>query len=94
MEILPIVAASLLSGISLILVVVAVSCFCFPQEEVSTLVGPVSGFVAFKAKVIFKTPLSFFWGKFYDVNGINIHGIWVSFLLDVVVIPVVLEGNE
>ena len=68
--------------------------FLFPQEEVSTLVGPVSGFVAFKAKVIFKTPLSFFWGKFFDVNGINIHGIWVSFLLGMVVVSIVLERNE
>ena len=68
--------------------------FLFPQEEVSTLVGPVSRFVAFKAKVIFKTPLSFFWGKFFDVNGINIHGIWVSFLLGMVVVSIVLERNE
>ena len=68
--------------------------FLFPQEEVSTLVGPVSGFVAFKVKVIFKTPLSFFWGKFFDVNGINIHGIWVSFLLGMVVVSIVLERNE
>ena len=68
--------------------------FLFPQEEVSTLVGPVSRFVAFKAKVIFKTPLSFFWGKFFDVNGINIHGIWVLFLLGMVVVSIVLERNE
>ena len=68
--------------------------FLFPQEEVSTLVGPVSRFVAFKAKVIFKTPLSFFWGKFFNVNGINIHGIWVSFLLGMVVVSIVLERNE
>ena len=54
----------------------------------------MSWFTTFEAKVVFKTPLSFFRGEFLDSDGINIHGIWVSFLLGVVVIPVVLEGNE
>ena len=68
--------------------------FLFPQERVLALVGPVSWFATFGAKVILKTLLSFFGGEFFNSDGINIHGVWVSFLLGVVVIPVFLEGNE
>ena len=68
--------------------------FLFSQEGVSTLVGPVSWFATFEAKVILKTPLSFFRGKFLDSDGINIHGIWVSFLLGIVVVSIVLERDE
>ena len=50
--------------------------------------------MAFEAKVVLKTSLSFFGGEFLDSDGIDIHGIWVLFFLGVVVIPVVLEGNE
>ena len=50
--------------------------------------------MAFEAKVVLKTSLSFLGGEFLDSDGIDIHGIWVSFFLGVVVIPVVLEGNE
>ena len=48
----------------------------------------------FEAKVVLKTSLPFFVGEFFDSDGVDIHGIWVFFLLVVVVIPVVLEGNE
>ena len=49
----------------------------------------------FEEEVIIKTPLSFFRGEFLDLDGINIHGIMVSFFLSmVVVISVILEGNE
>ena len=58
------------------------------------LVGPVSWFATFEAKVILKTPLSFFWGKFLDANGVYVHCIWVLFLLGVIVVSVILEGNE
>ena len=54
----------------------------------------MSWFSAFETKVVLKTPLSFLGGEFLNLGGIDIHGIWVSFLLVVVVIPVVLEGNE
>ena len=54
----------------------------------------MSRFTAFEAKVVLKTPLSFLRGEFLNSDGIDIHGIWVSFFLGVVVIPVVLEGNE
>ena len=54
----------------------------------------MSWFTTFEAKVVLETPLSFLGGEFLDSDGIDIHGIWVLFLLDVVVIPVVLEGNE
>ena len=50
--------------------------------------------LAFEAKVIVKASLSFFWGKLFNVNGVHIHGIGVLFLLDVVVVLVVLEGEE
>ena len=53
----------------------------------------MSWFTTFEAKVILKTPLSFLGGKFLNLDGINIHGIWVSFLLGMVV-SVVLEGNK
>ena len=68
--------------------------FLFPQEWVSALVGPVSWFATFDAKVILKTPLSFFRGEFLDSDGINIHGVWVSFLLVMVVVSIVLERDE
>ena len=59
------------------------------------LVGPVSGFAAFEAKVVVKTPLSFLGGEFFDSDGINIHGVWVTFFLGmVVVVSIVLEGEE
>ena len=59
------------------------------------LVGPVSWFATFEAKVIIKTSLSFFRGKFLNSDGVNIHGFWVSFLLGMVVVAsVVLEGEE
>ena len=54
----------------------------------------MSRFTTLEAKVVLETPLSFFGGEFLDSDGINIHGIWVSFLLGMVVIPVVLEGNK
>ena len=55
----------------------------------------MSWFATFEAEVIIKTPLSFFRGEFLDLDGINIHGIMVSFFLSmVVVISVILEGNE
>ena len=53
----------------------------------------MSWFTTFEAKVILKTPLSFLGGEFLNLDGINIHGIWVSFLLGMVV-SVVLEGNK
>ena len=69
--------------------------FLFPQEGVSALVGPVSGFVAFEVKVVIKTPLFFFGGEFLDLDGIYIHGIGILFPLGViVVVSVVLEGEE
>ena len=59
------------------------------------LVGPMSWFATFEAKVIIKTSLSFFRGEFLNSDGTNIHGVWVSFLLGmVVVVSVVLEGEE
>ena len=48
----------------------------------------------FEAKVVLKTPLSFLRGEFLDSDGIDIHSIWNLFLLGVVVISVVLEGNK
>ena len=55
----------------------------------------MSGFVAFEAKVVLETPLSFFRGEFFDSDGINIHGIGISFLLGmVVVVSIILERNE
>ena len=54
----------------------------------------MSRFTTLEAKVVLETPLSFFGGEFLDSDGIDIHGIWVSFLLGMVVIPVVLEGNK
>ena len=54
----------------------------------------MSWFSTFEAKVVLETSLSFLGGEFLNSDGVDIHGIWVSFLLDVVVIPVVLEGNE
>ena len=54
----------------------------------------MSRFTTFEAKVVLEAPLSFLRGEFLDSDGIDIHGIWVSFLLGVVVIPVFLEGNE
>ena len=58
------------------------------------MVGPVSGFATFEAKVILETPLSFFRGKFLNLDGINIHGVWVSFFLGMVVVSIVLERDE
>ena len=58
------------------------------------LVGPVSWFATFEAKVIIKTSLSFFRGKFFNSDGINIHGVWVSFLLGVVVVSIILKRDE
>ena len=56
----------------------------------------MSRFVTFEAKVVVKTPLSFFGGEFLNSNGIYIHGIGVSFLLSVVVIvvSVILEREK
>ena len=68
--------------------------FLFPQERVLALVGPVSWFATFGAKVILKTLLSFFGGEFFNLDGINIHGVGISFFLGMVVVSVVLEGNE
>ena len=58
------------------------------------MVGPVSWSATFEAKVILKTPLSFFRGEFLNSDGINIHGIWVSFFLGMVVVSIVLERDE
>ena len=58
------------------------------------LVGPMSWFAAFEAKVTLKTLLSFFRGKFFDSDGINIHGVWVLFLLGMVVVSIVLERDK
>ena len=54
------------------------------------------GFVTFEAEVIVKAPLAFFWGEFFNMNGIYVHGIWIFFghLSLVVVISVVLKGEE
>ena len=54
----------------------------------------MSRFVTFEAKVILKTPLSFIRGEFFNLDGINIHGVWVLFLLGMVVISIVLERNK
>ena len=54
----------------------------------------MSWFATFETKVVIKTPSAFFWGEFFDADSIYIHGIWVLFLLGMVVILVVLEGEE
>ena len=55
----------------------------------------MSGFATFEAKVVVKTPLSFFRGEFLDTDCIYIHGVGVSFLLSmIVVISVVLEREK
>ena len=58
------------------------------------MVGPMSRFAAFEAKVVVKTPLSFFRGKFLNLDGIYIHGIGISFLLGMVVVVSVIEEGE
>ena len=69
--------------------------FLFVDEGVSALRGSVPGFSAFEAEVVVKTPLAFFGCEFFNADGINIHGIGVSLFLGVVVVvPVVLEGEE
>ena len=54
----------------------------------------MSRFVTFEAEVVFKTPLPFFWGEFFNSDGIYIHGVGVSFLLGVVVIVLVILKRE
>ena len=68
----------------------------FFQEGVLELGGSVSRFATFEAKVVIKAPLAFFWGEFFDANGIYVHGIGVSLFLSMVVVTVsvVLKGEE
>ena len=54
----------------------------------------MSRFVTFEAKVVVEAPLSFLGGEFFNLDGIYIHGIGVSFLLGMVVISVVKEREE
>ena len=56
----------------------------------------MSGFAAFEAKVIIKTPLAFFQCELFNANGIYVHGIRVSLLLSmvVIVISVILKREE
>ena len=51
-------------------------------------------FAAFEAKVVIEAPLSFFGGEFLNSDGIYIHGIGILFPLDMIVVSVILKGDE
>ena len=39
----------------------------------------MSGFSASKALTFLDTFFPFFFGKFFNVDGVDIHGVWISF---------------
>ena len=57
-------------------------------RECGAVSGVVSGFSALNPSAFLDAPFSFFLGEVFDVDGVDIHGIWIDFW--VLVVGVVL----